>query len=209
MKLTTQLISCVFAAALSFVAVAHAEEEPGTTVAESMDLIEGEGVKAGAINTQVIQKTARVMAIDYENRTVVLEGGEGESIELEVGEEAVNFKQIQTGDMVIAEYLESVALFATEPGSGESAQIASAVALAVEGEMPGGIIADTLQVTAVVEAIDYETRTVTLKGPLRTTTMHVDERAKRFDNIKQGDEVHFVYTEAVAISVTKAEADKE
>ena len=209
MKLTTQLLACIFAAAFSFVAVAHAEDEPGTTVAESMDLIEGEGVKAGAINTQVIQKTARVMSIDHENRTVVLEGGEGESIELEVGEEAVNFKQIQTGDMVIAEYLESVALFATEPGSGESAQIASAVALAVEGEMPGGMIADTLQVTAVVEAIDYETRTVTLKGPLRTTTMHVDESAKRFDNIKQGDEVHFVYTEAVAISVTKAEADKE
>jgi Cu/Ag efflux protein CusF len=149
------------------------------------------------------------MSIDHENRTVVLEGGEGESIELEVGEEAVNFKQIQTGDMVIAEYLESVALFATEPGSGESAQIASAVALAVEGEMPGGMMADTVQVTAVVEAIDYETRTVTLRGPSRTTTMHVDERAKRFDNIKQGDEVHFVYTEAVAISVTKAEADKE
>lgn len=199
------VFSCFVALfSLSFSAQA---DEPTVAIVESTDLIEAEGVKAGAIQTQIIQVTAKVIEVDYEGRSLVLDAGDGDTMALEVSEAAVNFKNIQLGDRVSTEYLESVALFATEPGLGESTEIASAVALAAEGEMPAGVMADTLQVTAVVEAIDYEERSVTLRGPLRTVTMHVDESATRFENIKQGDEVHFVYSEAIAISVSRIEVE--
>jgi len=204
MKKIIQVLSAFCAAGL-FCMASYAAE-PGVAMAGSTEKIEMEGVKAGAISTEIIQVTAKIIQINYEERTVVLATADDAMLELEVTESAKNFKNIQLGDMVNAEYLESVALFATEPGSGEKANIAGAVMLAAEGELPGGIVADTVEITAVVEAIDYETRTVTLKGPLRTVTMQVDERATRFENIKQGDEVHFMHTEAVAINVTRVES---
>ena len=75
--------------------------------------------------------------------------------------------------------------------------------------MPAGIKTETMKISAMVEAIDYETFTLTLKGPEGTKDLQVDKSAKRFTNIKKGDEVHFVYSKAVAISVTKAEENKE
>ncbi len=192
--LATAIFSC---------AIAHADGH--VSVQGDMALIEGEGVKAGAVSTELIRVTAKVVGIDYSDRVVVLEGGEGDYLELEVSEEARNFDQVQVGDKVAVEYLESVALFATEPGSGESASVAGAVAVAAEGEMPGAVVTEAVQITAVVQEIDYETRTVTMKGPRGVSTLSVDERATRFENIKVGDEVHFVYTEAMAISVSKVE----
>jgi hypothetical protein len=61
-----------------------------------------------------------------------------------------------------------------------------------------------MQLTATVEAIDYKSRTVTLKGPEGNVhTFKVDPAAKRFNEVKKGDQVTIKMTEAIAISVTK------
>ena len=61
-----------------------------------------------------------------------------------------------------------------------------------------------MEVTAKVTAIDYNKRTVTLKGPEgNEKTIGVDENVKNFDQIKVGDEVVVRHTEALAISVAK------
>ena len=39
------------------------------------------------------------------------------------------------------------------------------VALAPKGKMPGSLVANTIEIQANVEGIDYRKRTVTLKGP--------------------------------------------
>ena len=75
--------------------------------------------------------------------------------------------------------------------------------------MPGGVVTETVKISASVEAIDYDTRTITLKSPEGTKVLQVDESAKRFKNVVKGDEVHFVYSKAVAISVKKAESNIE
>jgi hypothetical protein len=77
------------------------------------------------------------------------------------------------------------------------------VALA-DGAKPEGVVVNTTELTATVEAIDYAKRTVTLKGPEgNTVTLKVDESAKDFKNVKKGDQVVARFTEAVAISVQK------
>ena len=69
---------------------------------------------------------------------------------------------------------------------------------------PAVIMADTVEITANVEAIDYQNRTITLKGPQgNVKTFKVDPGVQRFDQIKQGDQVVVNYTEALLIAVVK------
>jgi hypothetical protein len=67
-----------------------------------------------------------------------------------------------------------------------------------------------VSITASVEAIDPAKREVTLKGPLgNTATFVVDQRVKRFDEIKVGDFVPAEYYIAVAGELRKPTADEE
>jgi hypothetical protein len=62
----------------------------------------------------------------------------------------------------------------------------------------------TAEITGNVQAIDYKKRTVTLKGPEgNLTTLKVGEAAKRFNEVKKGDQVVLRVTEALLIDVTK------
>jgi hypothetical protein len=70
--------------------------------------------------------------------------------------------------------------------------------------MPAATVVDTKQITATVEAIDYDNREVTLRGPGgETRTVVVDPSVERFREVKVGDEVVVRHTEAVAVTVKK------
>jgi Cu/Ag efflux protein CusF len=78
------------------------------------------------------------------------------------------------------------------------------------GGPPGRHEAVLVEVTASVEAIDPKTREVTLKGPMgNEVTFTVDERVKRFDEIKVGDHVHADYYVSVAAELRKPTAEEE
>ena len=80
---------------------------------------------------------------------------------------------------------------------------AQLVALAPKGAKPGGIMAETTQVTAKVTALDVAHRKATLQfedGTTRTVAVRPDvDLSKR----KVGDQVVIRLTEALAISVKK------
>ncbi len=72
------------------------------------------------------------------------------------------------------------------------------------GDKPGAIASRIVTVEATVEAINYNSRIVTLRGPKgKVVTMHVDERARNFNQIKVNDKVEAEYFEAVALYVQK------
>ena len=147
--------------------------------------------------------TATIEAIDYEKRTVTLKGPQ-RTITLQVDERARNFEQAKVGDKVNVEFYESLALMVqrTDASPPPPAEIA-AVELAPLGEKPGIAAVDTQLITATVEAIDYETRRVTLLGPEgNSLTLEVDESAPNFDKVKVGDQVIARHTTATAISVS-------
>jgi hypothetical protein len=161
-------------------------------------------VPGGVVVAERTTLTATVEAVDKGKRTVTLRGPQGRTVSLKAPKDARNFEQIQVGDTVQAEYLDAVALFVRKPGAAPSAGEATSVRVAPPGERPAAVMVDTVQLTARVEAIDYDTREVTLRGPRgNTRTVKVDPQVERLNEVKVGDEVVVRHTEAVALTVRR------
>ena len=72
------------------------------------------------------------------------------------------------------------------------------------GDKPGAIASRTVTVEAMVEAINYENRMLTLRGPKgKVVSLYVDQSARNFNQIKVNDLVEAEYFEAVALYVQK------
>jgi Cu/Ag efflux protein CusF len=149
--------------------------------------------------------TATVQDIDRATRTVLLKGRNGTVVEVEVGDEARNFDQLQVGDVVTAVYREALTLNLKKKGDGTaSAEEIPSMERAAAGGKPGGTVGREVRIVANVVAVNSKTRTVTLKGPKGNTQDLKVEDPAQLANIKQGDQVEAVYTEALAISVEPA-----
>ena len=149
-----------------------------------------------------VELEGKVISVDAETRTVVIEGELGRQVSIAAPEEAPNFDQIKVGDPVRATYIESIALAiapvaAAEPG----ASVSVAVAAAPPGATPGVAFAEQIQLRAVVNAVDTETRSVTLDVPDGSErTLKVGE-AVNLERVKIGEQVSVTLTRALAISI--------
>lgn len=75
---------------------------------------------------------------------------------------------------------------------------------ATTGVDKGIVSTDYIVVTATVEGIDQERRTITLKGPdNKVVTLRASKEVKKFGGIKKGDLVSAEYLDAVAVIVRK------
>jgi hypothetical protein len=91
-------------------------------------------------------------------------------------------------------------LNAAEPAKPAAAAPAAAPVAKAEPRLFGGAVADAVHVTATVEAINYETRAVTLKGEKgEVRTITAGPEVKRLAEIKVGDTIEAVYAEAVTV----------
>ncbi|MDZ7579911.1 MAG: hypothetical protein U5R30_04610 [Deltaproteobacteria bacterium] len=161
-----------------------------------------EGVPGGVfVNT--VNVSARVTAIDKTNRKVTLLGPDGDKVTVKVGPAAVNFDQIRVGDLVNATLTEELVVYLDEEGASAPDGSAAMVALAPKGAQPGGLMAETMQVTATVTAIDRANRTATLQfedGSTKTLPVRDDIDLNQRE---VGEKVVFQVTEMIAISVEK------
>jgi hypothetical protein len=161
-----------------------------------------EGVPGGVI-VNTMDVSARVTAIDNANRKVTLLGPDGEKFTVKVGPEAVNFDQVMVGDVVKATVTEELVVYLKEEGAHAGDESAAVVALAPKGDKPGGLVAQTTQVTATVVSIDRTNRTATLRfddGSTETFPVREDLNLSRR---KVGERVVFRVTEMIAITVEK------
>jgi Cu/Ag efflux protein CusF len=149
--------------------------------------------------------TATVDSIDAATRTVTLKTQQGKMVEVEVGPEARNFDQLKVGDVVTTVYRESLSLSLKKNGT-EPASISEQPSMerAAKGQKPGGTLGRQVTIVADVIAVHPKTKTVTLKGPKGNIVDLVVEDPEQIANIKKGDQVEAVYTEALAISVEPA-----
>ena len=70
--------------------------------------------------------------------------------------------------------------------------------------MPAGLMVDTVQITADVEAIDYQQRTIALEGPAGyVRTLKLSDAVQNLQEIKKGDQVVLRFMEALALAVVK------
>jgi len=145
--------------------------------------------------------TATVVAIDLQTRIVTLKGEDGEVRDIKVGEEAVNLPQVKVGDLVTVKFYESIAVEVIKPGTAMGAGEKTAVVRAKPGEMPAGMVARQVSVTATITAIDKQKSTMTLKGPEGKLAVVKVQDPANLEKVKVGDELMITYTEALAISV--------
>ncbi len=153
---------------------------------------------------QQVETTAMVEAVDRENRTVTLRGSEGRTVTIRVPEGVQAFDTLAPGDRVRARYTESMAI-AVETGTGEPSSSVSRTETAPRSGQAGGrAVAEVREIRANVEAIDYDARTLALRGPDgRTVQLKVDPSVERFDNVRVGDQVVVRYMEALGVSLEK------
>jgi hypothetical protein len=166
-------------------AVAYVEGVPGGTIVNTMDV------------------SARVTAIDTSNRKLTLLAPDGDKFTVKAGPEAVNFDKIRVGDLVKATVTEQLVVYLDAEGASGPDGAAGVVGLAPKGVQPGGLVAEAVQLTATVTAIDRTHRTATLEfedGSTKTFPVRDDiDLSQR----EVGEKVVFQVTEMVAISVEK------
>jgi hypothetical protein len=158
--------------------------------------------------TQSVTVSAVVEAIDHETRVVTVRKADGEELTFTASEEARNLDQVDVGDILIAEYVESIDIqVLANDGMEPEAAAAGAIARTEKGDMPGFAAMEQVVVTATVEEINIEANTFKLKGPDGTVNEYT---ARNPDNLKRamvGDLVVITRTDAVAITVQEKPAE--
>ena len=158
-----------------------------------------EATKPGIVDVDVSEFTSQVEAIDYQKRRVVLKGPDGKLRTFTAGKDIRNLEQVKAGDLVKVQLVEETALYVRK-----ASDPPEATETAPKGQKPGVVFVDTMQVTANVEAVDYQKRTITLRGPHgNVATYKVGDAVKRLNEVKMGDQVVLRVTDSLAILVEK------
>jgi hypothetical protein len=160
------------------------------------------GVPGGAfVDTYEVRAT--VTGIDTATRKVTLVSPDGVKTEVKAGPEVANFDQIRIGDQVKVRAVESMVVFLKKKGAPGGDFAAAAVGVAPEGAKPGLAMAQTVELTAKVTALDLKRRKATLlypDGVKQTVKVRDDVDLAK---VAVGDEVVLRSTEALAILVEK------
>jgi len=156
----------------------------------------------------LVSITASVQSIDRTNREVTLKGPLGNEVTFTVDKQVKRFEEISVGDLVEADYYVSLAAEVRKPTAEEKKN--PFVLLDVGGKAPPGTAPAAgglrrFRVVTTIEGLDRPTRTVTVKGPRGNylTARVIDP--DRLTKVRIGDNVVVTYTEALAISLAKAQ----
>lgn len=158
--------------------------------------------------TQSMTIQASVEAINHETREVTLKKPDGETISFVASEEARNLDQVSVGDIVTAEYAESLSIeVVANEGYEPEAGTMGGIARTEKGQMPGVAAFEAQLATATVEDINIEANTFKLRGPDGSVEEYVARNPENLKRAKVGDLVIFTVTTSVAIVVDAAPAE--
>ena len=148
--------------------------------------------------------SAVVEAIDHETRVVTVRKPDGEAITFTASEEVRNLPQVQVGDVLVAEYVESLSIqVMADDGMGTDAAEVAVMGRAEEGAMPGFAAMDSTVVVAKVVAINLEANTFKLAGPDGVVEEFVARNPDNLRRAEVGDLVVITTTEAIAVTVER------
>jgi Cu/Ag efflux protein CusF len=152
--------------------------------------------------TDAIEVTATIEAIDHSARLVTLKGPEGELESIYAPPEMKRFDELKVGDKVTFRYMESIAYKLRKPGEAASAPASGEpVVTRGTGPRPGGTIAQQKTATVTIKAIDPKVPAVTVTTADGHTASFRVEDKRNLNGVKPGDKVEITYTEAIMISV--------
>jgi hypothetical protein len=152
--------------------------------------------------TNAVEESAKIEAIDHDNRLVTLRDKDGNEDTVYAGPEVKRFDELKVGDTVTFRFYESLVYQIRK--AGETAKATGSGAPTIvrnQGTRPGGTAAQQHTVTVTVKAIDPKVPSVTVVSEDGHTTSHKVEDKKYIQGLSVGDKVEITYTEAVMISV--------
>ena len=171
---------------------------------------EGTMAKPSFSASQSSTVSAVVEAIDHETRVVTVRKANGEEVTFTASDDARNLDQVSVGDILVAEYVETVSVEVMENEGFEPEAIeATALARTEKGEMPGVAAMAANVVISTVEEINLEANTFKLKGPDGVVSEYVARNPENLKRSAVGDLVVITVTEAIAITVEKQAAEIE
>jgi hypothetical protein len=157
----------------------------------------GSGASASAASGIVYVK-----AIDYTNRTVVLDRPDGVTLTLKVGPDAVNFNRVKVGDGLMTTTSESYVAYLVKPGVSPDSLTSYLASTAPPNSQPGGVIIRNVDYNAKILVLDYTTRLVVLQyGKDQARQIQVGPQIN-LQELHVNDDVFIRTTEAIAIAVT-------
>jgi hypothetical protein len=166
----------------------------------------GCAAKEPFVKKDVVEASAKIEAIDAENRLISVRGPNGPAT-IVAGPEVRNFDQIHVGDEVKITYTAAVAAEITKSKEKPATTFDSAAYAAPAGSKPGAAVGTMVTTTVQIESVDTSFDAVTFKRPdgfSRTIAVSSPEAKKFIRTLKKGDMVDVAYTEALAISVVPA-----
>jgi Cu/Ag efflux protein CusF len=160
---------------------------------------------------ELITVTATVEAVDLEKRELTLKSPLGDTTTYIVDPAVKRLNEVKKGDRIHVDYYVSVAAEIRKPTPEEEKQpltITDAGGKAEPGAAPavGGL--RTIKVVATVEGLDRPTQSVTVKGPRGNMLMVRVKDPAVLTGLALGEKVVITCTEAVAVSLEKAEKPK-
>jgi hypothetical protein len=162
-----------------------------------------EGMDKPYISTsETIRVTAKVAAVNQETREVTLQLQDGEKFSFVASEEARNLGQVDVGDTIMAEYVQSMTIEVRAPdGSKPTTSRMGGMARTADGEKPGMTMMDGFTETATVEEINIEANTFKLKDSEGVVSEYTAQNPGNLKRASVGDLVVITFTEAVAMVV--------
>lgn len=151
--------------------------------------------------------TAEVTAVDLATRHLTLRGPLGGEITGQVEDDVKNLGQVKVGDMVSISYQASIALSASKPGEPNPLFTGGDASTAEAGQRPAISASEQSKQTVTVVSVDPEKRSIVLQGESGTlfpVEVERPEYARKLKNLRPGDKIDVVTTEAVIVKVTPA-----
>jgi hypothetical protein len=165
---------------------------------------------AGINTATLVEVTAKVTAIDMENRLVTIQGPAGNSVVIEVTEQVKNLPQAKVGDLVDIKYYRSayVDIVKTDGKVDMATEVGAAHIGAATGQKPAGAIGIEVKRKAEVVFVDPYQKFISFRSPdrgLRKISLKESPELQHYlQELKKGDIVEVTYTEAMAISLEPA-----
>src|SRR5690348_17577408 len=153
-------------------------------------------LKDGAMAVEQNEAVVTVMAVDVAKKTVTIRGPKGNVETLEVPQESQNLDKVKPGDRFKLKYIEAVAVGISKGGAPEQSETKD-VKVSPKGGTPGGMIVRTQKRSVMIDAVDYKSRYIAVRGTSgQTLAMKVADDVP-IEGLTAGDRVTIVYTQAV------------
>jgi len=147
-----------------------------------------------------VTETFTIEAIDSQSRLITLKDSKGNVESVTAGPEIKRFNELKVGDKVTMTYYESV-LYTIRPSTGTAPPASTSTMRRETTGRPGATMTKTLNASVVVDAIDMNTPSVTVKtDDGNTMSFKVKDKAN-LQNLKVGHRVDISYTRGLAVKV--------